>query len=104
MSEMMHNIAILIAGIVIGIFFFGALWYTVKKALPSSIPALWFFCSFIIRTGITVFGFYFVAAGSMQSLLLCTIGFVLARFVVTYHTKSSIEKQSQPSNIIEYED
>jgi len=92
MNDIVHSFGVFIGGIVIGILFFGGLWFTVKKAVPSKIPALWFFGSFILRVTITLLGFYFIAANNLQHLLICTFGFVVARVVVSQITKPSIIK------------
>jgi len=103
MSEVVHGIGLFISGLVIGTLFFGGLWITVKKAVFSKIPALWFFCSFLFRVGITLLGFYYVAAGNLQSLLICTLGFVVARFVIQYLTKPKVEKVIEPLKVNDYE-
>lgn len=88
MNEVLYSLLVFIAGIVLGAFFFGGLWFTVKKSVTSKRPALWIFISFFLRTGITLIGFYYIAAGSWQRLLICLLGFVIARFSVVYSTRS----------------
>lgn len=73
---------VLIAGILLGIFFFGGLWWTVKKSINSAQPVLWFFSSWLIRTGLVVSGFYFITEQDWQRLLSCLLGFIMARFIV----------------------
>ncbi len=74
-------------GLLLGILFFGGLWFTVKKALTSKKPALWFVGSFILRLGITLIGFYYIAMEDWRRLLICLFGFVIARFIVMRFTK-----------------
>ena len=50
-----------LAGLLLGIFFFGGLWWTIQKGLSSNHPGLWFFGSLIVRTGVVLIGFYLVA-------------------------------------------
>ena len=83
----------LIAGIILGTLFFGGLWLTVKKAVGSKYAALWVLASSLLRTAIVLTGFYFVADGSWQRLLVCVLGFIAARFIVMYLTKSYDHKQ-----------
>lgn len=73
----------LIVGIALGIFFFGGLWWTVRKGTVAANPALWFFVSFVLRTGVALAGLYFISAGDWQRLLAALAGFVLARMVIT---------------------
>lgn len=83
----------LAAGLLIGVVFFGGLWWTVKKGLSSSKPALWFAISLLIRLGIVVGGFYLVAGGSWQRLLACVAGFTAARFLILRMTRPVVAGQ-----------
>lgn len=82
-----------IAGIALGILFFGGLWFTVKKAVNAKIPALWILSSFFLRISITLVGFYFISSGNWQRLVTCLAGFIIARIIVIHFTKSIDEKQ-----------
>jgi F1F0 ATPase subunit 2 len=79
----------LVTGALLGAIFFGGLWWTVRKGFSSEQPALWFFGSLLLRTGITLAGFYFIARGHWERLLVCLLGFVLARLVVTRLTRTA---------------
>ncbi len=70
-------------GLGLGLFFFIGLWWTVEKGLQSPRPALWFFASFICRTGVTLFCLYWLAGGDWQKLIASLVGFIVARFLVT---------------------
>ena len=95
MSEILSVILALIAGLGLGTLFFGGLWITVQRALKSTIPGLWFSGGLISRLTITMLGFYFVGKGNWQRLLACTVGFIVARYIVLYVTKRIEEKRSQ---------
>jgi F1F0 ATPase subunit 2 len=95
MSEILYVILAFIAGLALGTFFFGGLWFTVKKAVTAKIPAIWFFGSLILRVSIVMLGFYYISPGGWQRLVLSLIGFIIARFVVTYLTKSLDIKQTK---------
>jgi F1F0 ATPase subunit 2 len=82
-----------IAGVALGAIFFGGLWWTVRRACASENPALWFFGSLLLRMSIALVGFYFVSAGDWQRLLLCLLGFTVARLVVTCLTRKPEESQ-----------
>jgi F1F0 ATPase subunit 2 len=83
----MNDAAILVlaggAGVLLGAVFFGGLWWTVRRGLSSKHPALWFLGSLVLRTGISLAGFYLVSGGQWDRLLACLLGFVVARFIVT---------------------
>lgn len=76
-----------LAGGVIGLFFFGGLWWTVRKGVSAKRPELWFIGSMLLRMGITLAGFYVVSNHQLDRLLLCLLGFFLARMVVTRLTR-----------------
>jgi len=79
-------------GSLLGAFFFGGLWWTVQKGVNAKHPALWFFSSMLLRTGITLTGFYGVSAGHWQRFLACLVGFVIVRFIVLRMTRSELLK------------
>src|SRR5579863_9387731 len=72
----------LVAGALLGTLFFGGLWWTVQKGVTSERPALWFLSSMLLRTGLVLAGFYFVAQGHWSRLAVCLLGFLLARVIV----------------------
>ena len=79
----------LLAGVLLGAMFFGGLWWTVRRAPSSKRAALWFFGSLLLRTSIALAGFYFVAGGHWERLLVCLLGFVMARLIVTRLTRAA---------------
>ena len=93
MTTILFNIIALITGLILGGIFFGGLWFTVKKGVTAKIPALWFIGSFIIRVGTTLGGFYLVGAGNLIRMLICLGGFIIARFVVVFITKTKENNQ-----------
>lgn len=101
--EILNIIGAFTGGLALGIIFFGGLWFTVKKAVGSKIPALWIFSSFILRISITMTGFYFIGAGDWVKLLACLVGFIVSRIIVLHFTKSIDEKQVQVKKELGYE-
>ena len=87
-----------IAGLALGTLFFGGLWFTIKKAVSAKNVALWFSGSSLLRTGITIVGFYYVSGGSWQRLLACVFGFIVARYVVMWCTRPIEPKGSELKN------
>lgn len=82
MNEYIKIIAPLATGLLLGSIFFGGLWLTVSKAMSSGTPALWFIVSFLIRTAIVLTGFYFISNGNFIRLVVCLLGFIVARMLV----------------------
>lgn len=87
MNEILNLVPSVLAGIVLGIIFFGGLWFTVNKGLNSKKPTLIFFGSLIIRMAIILTGFYIVGGDNWQKMLACLVGFLIARIVITNITK-----------------
>jgi F1F0 ATPase subunit 2 len=83
------------AGGALGAIFFGGLWWTVRRACSSESPALWFFGSLLLRMSITLVGFYFVSGGEWKRLMLCLLGFTVARLLVTWLTRTPGNNQAQ---------
>jgi F1F0 ATPase subunit 2 len=79
-----------LAGMLLGAVFYGGLWWTVRKGVSSPRPAAWFLGSFLLRTGIVLAGFCFVSGGRADRLLACLLGFIIARFLVTWLTRGSV--------------
>jgi len=91
MSEALTLTLAWVVGLLLGAIFFGGLWWTVRKGLSSQQPAFWFLGSLLLRTGIALGGFYLVASHGLEQLLLCLVGFVMARLVVTQMTRTPAE-------------
>ena len=90
MHELLQLTVALLAGMLLGAIFFGGLWWTVQKGITARQPALWFGISMLLRTGIALGGFYYVAGADWRRLLLCLFGFIIARLIVTGLTAPNI--------------
>jgi F1F0 ATPase subunit 2 len=95
MNEILNLIQALVAGFLLGAFFFGVLWWTVQKGLSSRRPELWFLGSLLLRTFTTVAGFYFVSGGHWERLLTCLLGFFIMRHIITRLTRLPEEDKNQ---------
>jgi len=95
MNELLNLVSALVAGFLLGAFFFGGLWWTTQKGLSSRRPALWFFGSLLLRTGTAVAGFYFASGGHLGRLFMCLLGFVIMRRIVFKLTRLPDEESNQ---------
>lgn len=86
----------LIVGLALGLFFFGGLWWTVRKAINSTNPALWFFCSVMLRMAVVIGGFYLIMAGDWRRLCAALVGFIIVRMLVTHFSPSPQENRHAP--------
>ena len=91
MNEFLILAVALAAGLLLGAFFFGGLWWTVRKGVLSKHPALWFLGSLLARMGLVLVGFYLVGRGSWQRLVIFLLGFLIARFYVMRLTRTPVE-------------
>lgn len=78
-----------LSGGLLGMFFFGGLWWTVRKGVSAKQPSLWFFGSLMLRISIAMAGFYFVSRGHLERLLASLFGFFIARLIVTRLTQAA---------------
>jgi len=89
-----------VAGLLLGGIFFGGLWWTVREGVTSRRPALLFIGSFVLRTSIVLAGIYLVGRASgpqtWQPLLLCLLGMLIARYLVTWLTRPAEEARHAP--------
>ena len=97
MNETLRLVPALVAGILLGVMFFGGLWWTVRRGFSSKQPGLWFLGSQLLRMSIALAGFYFVSSGHWQRLLVCLLGFLLARLVVMRLTGPPITQANTPA-------
>ncbi|MBP6503395.1 MAG: ATP synthase subunit I [Rhodoferax sp.] len=82
MIDALSLLLVLLAGVALGLVFFGGLWWTVRRGLASPRPALWFIGSLIVRVALTLGGIYIVAGDQWPRLLAILLGFWLARALV----------------------
>jgi F1F0 ATPase subunit 2 len=85
----------LLAGILLGAFFFGGLWWTIRSRSPSQWSGLLFSASFLLRMTVAVTGFYVVSHGEWRKLLACLVGFLLARIAVTRLIRLPVAKSAR---------
>ena len=91
MHETLRLAPAMVTGVLLCVMFFGGLWWTIRKSVSFKQPALWFLGSLLLRMSIALAGFYFVSGGHWERLLVCLLGFVLARLIVTRLTGPPVE-------------
>lgn len=83
-------VAPILAGMVLGIVFFGGLWWTVKRAMSSQRVGLWFFGSLLLRTTIVLVGLYLACGDAWQRWLAALLGFTVARLAITRISRPAV--------------
>lgn len=76
---MMYAVAAL-AGILLGVIYFGGLWLTIQKMGEVDRPVLLLAGSFIVRLALVLAGFYLVSNGRLELLAVSLVSFFLTRF------------------------
>ncbi|PKH03959.1 ATP synthase subunit I [Psychromonas sp. MB-3u-54] len=97
-EQLQGLIPALFYGAVLGVFFFAGLWWTVRQGAKSKHPVIWFLSSFVLRSTLTLFAIYWITGGQWSRLLVCMLGFTLARIIVLiitrYSTKRAVQQES----------
>ncbi len=70
-------------GIILSVFYFGGLYYTLKLAAGSNKLKSILFISFIIRTIVVLAGFWITVKYGFYPFIISFIAFVITRFVIT---------------------
>lgn len=87
----------LLAGLALGAMFFGGLYWTIQQAASSKVPVLWFVGSLVLRMSSTLAGFYLVGHDHWQRLLVCLLGFSLARLIAWWFARPATGNMASPS-------
>ncbi len=74
--------ALFAAGLGLGAFFYGGLWWTVRRLPQSRHPALLMLASFALRAAVTVLALAGLMAGDWRRLAVTVSGLVLMRWVM----------------------
>jgi F1F0 ATPase subunit 2 len=87
MNEFTNLSLALLAGLSLGAMFFGGLWWTVRRSVAARRPAIFLFASLMLRMSATLVGFYLVGRADWRQLVVCLVGFVVARAIVMWVTQ-----------------
>lgn len=88
MSEMLVWTLAFTGGLMIGGIYFVGLWWTLRKSLGADASAVLLPLSLFIRVAICLTGFYLIGAGDAIRILVCLLGFIVARFILLRLTRN----------------
>jgi F1F0 ATPase subunit 2 len=91
MNESLILVLAWLAGAALGALFFGGLWWTIRRAVASPQPAIWFLGSLVVRMAAVLAGVYFVSGGAWPRALACLLGFVMARQLLLRASRAPAE-------------
>lgn len=77
----------IVAGSLLGMLFFGGLWWTVRRMASGGRPHLLAAASFVLRTALVMGGFYLLLGAGWPYLLGAMAGFIAARTYLTFRLK-----------------
>ncbi|HSR05454.1 MAG TPA: ATP synthase subunit I [Proteiniclasticum sp.] len=83
-----------IVGVLVGILFFGGLYFTVKKLTTIKYPALFMMLSLIVRLVILAGGIYLIMDGGIQNVLSAMAGIILVRLVMIAKLGKALPKET----------
>lgn len=75
-------LGVLLAGWIVGLLFYGSLWWTTSKILHSQHPVLWMLSGFVLRMALALSALYWLTDAHWERLLICVGGFLIARPLV----------------------
>ncbi len=79
-----------IGGIILGLIFFGGLYYTTKKLSIVKRPALFVIASIVLRMAILIGGLYFIFSGDIIRLLIAIVGVFISKYIAIYFVKKEV--------------
>jgi F1F0 ATPase subunit 2 len=97
MNEWLPLLLAFAAGLLLSAFYFGGLWWTVQRGIVSSHPAIWFSASMFVRTCTALAVLYSVGYRHWERLMVCLIGFVMARVFVIWWIRSALDTRTRPA-------
>jgi len=73
---------VFLAGGLLGLFYFGGLWLTLRRINTTAHLGLLLAVSFACRTAVLLTAFFFVMEGEWERVAACLAGFLVTRFVM----------------------
>jgi len=71
-------------GVLLGTFYFGGLWLTIKRLHCSQQPTLLSLGSFFARSLVCILGFYLIIGSGLEALLMGLADFVLTKIALIH--------------------
>jgi F1F0 ATPase subunit 2 len=79
-------------GVILGIIFFGGLYWTIQQLAETKHPALLMTISLLLRMAILLGVMFYVAKGGYQGILLAMLGMIVVRVIMIFKIKKPEEK------------
>ena len=98
MTEWLSLVPALIAGLALGVFYFGGLWLTVRRLPKARQPALLTLGSLTGRLGVTLMGVYLVTGGHWAKIGVCFLGFFVMRTILVQRWQPQVSPSAGGGN------
>ncbi len=83
MNELIILPVAMVLGGILGVFYFGGLWLTLRHLPESRQPALFTMSGFLVRSLICLFIFYLISGNGWEATVTSLAGFTTAKLAVT---------------------
>lgn len=70
-------------GVLLGFFYFGGLWITLKHITQAYKPTYWLVISFVIRVSFVMIGFWAIMKRDLISFIFTFLAFLITRAILT---------------------
>ena len=96
MNEFLTGLLAALGGVVLGLFYFAGLWFTLRRLPGHPHPALWVAGSFILRLAVSLSGFYVILGPdrSLTRLGIALLAFLTVRVIMTRRLRPTAELRS----------
>ncbi len=93
MTELFTGLLAALGGLVLGLFYFAGLWFTLQRLPGHPHPALWVGGSFILRLAVSVGGFYLILGPdrSLNRLGIALLAFLVVRVMLVRYLRPTPE-------------
>lgn len=81
-----------IIGIILGLFYFGGLYYTTQKLKSNKSPGSLMIISTVVRMAIIIFGLYYLAKRGINHILIGSFAIILVRIILVIYVKKEISE------------
>ncbi|MCA8999533.1 MAG: ATP synthase subunit I [Planctomycetaceae bacterium] len=89
-----------ILGAVLGLMYFGGLWWTVKRLPHRQHPYVLLVASFMIRITMLLLAFWLMVQISWQALAMAMIGFLSARQVLLFRMRRQTLRSTRKRDVV----
>jgi F1F0 ATPase subunit 2 len=84
-ADVLAALPALWVGLVLGFFYFGTLWATVRTLPNRRYPFLWILAGFLLRVAVVVVVFVALTGGEVARMFAVLVGFMITRGLLLHY-------------------